>query len=101
MVSGLVSCALSSSLVLTFVFRSFSILNTSLGNGIPLSFGHSWSRCLVFSSICSKVTVMGLHQCSEVVVGGLSGFSGEEGSSGLIGVGRLADQLIVVVGWCE
>ena len=68
MVSGLVFCAFSSSLDLTFAFNSSNVSNTSLGNGIPSSFGHSCSRCLMFSSICSKVTVMGLNQCSGVVV---------------------------------
>ena len=39
-----------------------SIPRTSFGNGMPLSFGHSHSRHWVFSSICSNVMVMGLHQ---------------------------------------
>ena len=50
---------------------------------MSLSIGHLHRRHQVFSSICSDVTVMGLHQCSGVV-GDSSGFHGEEG---LVGVG--------------
>ena len=81
-------------LVLTFTFRSFSIPSTSLGNGIPSSFGHLHSRCQVFSLICSNVTVMGLHQRSGVV-GNWDGSGGTDGSYGLVGVGL---GLIVGVG---
>ena len=62
MVSGSDFHVLSSSLVLTFTFRSFSIPSTSLGNRMPLSFGHLHSRCWVFSSTCFNVTVTGSHQ---------------------------------------
>ena len=54
--------SLFSSLVLTFLFRSSSMFNTSRGNGMPSSFGHSWSRRREFSSICATVMVMGSHQ---------------------------------------
>ena len=62
MVSGSVFRVFSSSLVLTFAFRSFSIPSTSFGNGMPSSFGHLCRRRRAFSSICSSVTVTGLHQ---------------------------------------
>ena len=87
MVSGLVFHVLSSSLVLTFTFRSSSIPSTSLGNGILSSFGHSCSRHQVFSSTCSNVTVTGLHQ-STVVAGGWTDSGCAEGfvstGSGLV-----------------
>ena len=60
---------LLSSLVLTFFFRSSSISRTSLGNGIPLSFGHSHRRRHEFSSICTTVMVTGSHQQSGVAGG--------------------------------
>ena len=86
MVSGLVLRVFSLSLDLTFIFRTLSISRTSLRNGIPLSFSHSRRRHCVLSSICSSITVMGLHQSVEVV-GDSSDFSGKEGPSGLIGMG--------------
>ena len=62
MVSGSVFHVLSSSLVLTFTFRSLSIPSTSLGNRMPLSFSHLCSRCRLFSLTCSNVMVTGSHQ---------------------------------------
>ena len=49
--------ALLSSCDLTFDFKPCRILKISLGNGTPLSFGHSLSKWWVFSSVCSKVMV--------------------------------------------
>ena len=89
-VSGSVFHVLSSSLVLTFAFRSFSIPSTSLRNGMPSSFGHSCSRRQVFSSTCSNVTVTGLHQSpgSWTDSGCAEGFVGT-GSELVVGVGKL------------
>ena len=44
MVSGLVFQAFSLSLNLTFTFKVSSMSRTSLGNGMPSSFSHLWSR---------------------------------------------------------
>ena len=102
MVSDPVLRVFSSSFDLTFVFRFLSIFRISLGNGMPLSFSHSHSRCWVFSLICSNVMVMGLHQSVEV-----TGDSSDSGGSkvlyclvgtglGLV-VGAGASCLLVVV----
>jgi hypothetical protein len=50
----------------TFNFKFLSTSSISVGNGVPLSFGHSRSSRRVFSSICSRVTVSGLDQCAAV-----------------------------------
>ena len=90
MVSGPVFHTFSSSLVLTFVLRSSSMSRTSVGNGMPSSFSHLCRRRRAVSSICSSVTVVGLHQspggwtdsgCTEGYIG--------MGSRLVVGVGRL------------
>ena len=55
-VANVVACILFMSQAQTFNFRSLSISKTSLGNGIPSTFGHSRSSHHIFSSICSRVT---------------------------------------------
>ena len=58
----------SASRALTLNFKSLSTSRISIGNGVPLSFGHSRNSRRVFSSICSRVTVSGLHHFGVVVV---------------------------------
>ena len=57
----------SASRALTLNFKSLSTSRISIGNGVPLSFGHSRNSRRVFSSICSRVTVSGLHHFGVVV----------------------------------
>jgi hypothetical protein len=57
----------AASRALTINFKSLSTSNISIGNGVPLSFGHSRSSRRVFSSICSRVMVSGSHHFGVVV----------------------------------
>ena len=89
MVSGMVFRAFSLSLILTFVLRSSSMSRTSVGNGMPSSFGHLCRRRHAFSLICSSVMVTGLHQSPGgwIDLGCTEGYVGM-GSWLVVGVGK-------------
>jgi hypothetical protein len=66
--TAVVTVLLPASRVITATLNALSILSILAGNGIPSSLGQSHCNRELFLSICSRVTVSGLHQFGAVVV---------------------------------